>query len=266
MAEPFENDPEAQPRGRASPGAAPVPALVRKDPYDADWRERLTVLGSVAGVALLALITGLVFANAATLELLGLIPVSFFAAGKFLPMWGITGKSNFSPWELGLVIWAMDTCTVLIMVYALELFYRFRRLKGFLDRVQTNAGLVLAAYPRMRRAAVAGVVLFVLFPVAGTGALGGAFLGVLLGLRRQVLIAAVSAGGLLGGMLMAFAAVYARELVVDLRAAQQDPHVKYVIAASIVAVVLLGFWLINRAYRRALIQAEAEMATGSAGE
>jgi uncharacterized membrane protein len=249
-----------------SPGDAPVPPLVHKDPYDADWRERLTVLGSVGGVILLGLIAGFIVAHDATLELIGLVPVSFFAAGKFLPMWGISGQSNFSPWELGLVIWAMDTCTVLIMVYGLEAFYRFRRLKGFLDRVQSNAGLVLAAYPRMRRAAVIGVVLFVLFPVAGTGALVGSFLGILLGLRRQVLIAAVSVAGFAGGMLMAFAAIYFRGLVVDLRAMQQDPAVKYIIIGAIAAVVLLGFWLLNRAYRRALEQAQAEMAARVPGE
>lgn len=238
-----------------------MPPLVHEDPYDADWRERLTVLGSMAGLVLFGLVAGLVFAHDATLELIGLVPVSFFAAGKFLPMWGISGQSNFSPWELGLVIWAMDTFTVLIMVYALELFYRFRRLKGFLDRVQANAGLVLAAYPRMRRAAVIGVVLFVMFPVAGTGALVGSFLGILLGLRRQVLIVAVSLGGFLGGMLMAFAALYFRGLVIDLRSMQQDPTIKYVIIGSVAALVALGFWLLNRAYRKALAQAEAEMAS-----
>ena len=251
---------------RQPPGDARVPPLVHEDPYDADWRERLTVLGSMAGLILLALVAGLVFAHDATLELIGLVPVSFFAAGKFLPMWGISGQSNFNPWELGLVIWAMDTCTVLIMVYALELFYRFRRLKGFLDRVQANAGLVLAAYPRMRRAAVIGVVLFVLFPVAGTGALVGSFLGILLGLRRQVLIAAVSVAGFLGGMLMAFAAIYFRGLVIGLRSMQQDPTTKYLIIGSVVAVVVLGFWLLNRAYRKALAQAEAEMASSGRAE
>jgi uncharacterized membrane protein len=248
------------------PGQARVPPLVHEDPYDADWRERLMVLGSVAGLVLLGLILGMVFAHDATLELMGLVSVSFFAAGKFLPMWGISGQSHFSPWELGLVIWAMDTCTVLIMVYALELFYRFRRLKGFLDRVQANAGLVLAAYPRMRRAAVVGVMMFVLFPLAGTGALVGSFLGILLGLRRQVLIAAVSVAGFLGGMLMAFAAIYFRGVVVDLRSMQQDPTIKYLIIGSVVAVVVLGFWLLNRAYRKALAQAEAEMASGGRAE
>ena len=83
------------------------------------------------------------------------------------------------------------------MVYGLEGLYRFRRLKAGLHKVQANAGLVVDAYPWIRRAAVAGVVVFVLFPVAGTGAIGGCFLGILLGIRRGVLIAAVSAPALL---------------------------------------------------------------------
>ncbi len=223
-----------------------------EDPFDADWRERLLVLGSLFGGIAVGLVLGLIYAHGPTTELLGLVPASFFAAGKFLPLWGISDASNFSPWELGVVIWVMDTCTAMLMVYGLEGLYRFERLKAGLHRVQANASLVVEAYPWIRKAAIVGVVVFVLFPVAGTGAVGACFLGILLGMNRHVLIGAVSLGGLLGGMLMAAAAVYFGGAVLALRDTLQDPTVKYASIAAIVLVVLWGVRALNRAYRNAL--------------
>lgn len=232
-----------------------------RDPFDVSWRERLAVLGTVGGALLCSLIIGLAYAHEATAELIGLIPASMFAIGKFLPLWGI-GQSNFNPWELGLVIWGLDTWTVLIVVYGLEGLYRIRPLKRALAKVQTNASLVLTAYPRIRRTAVVGVVAFVLFPLAGTGALVGAFLGILLGLQRFVLIAAVSLGGLFGGMLMAFAAVNFGEAMEQLRQAQSDPTVKWLIIGGIVVILVVAFWWLNKIYKRALEAARREMEAG----
>lgn len=230
--------------------------LVR-DPFDASWRERVLVLGGVGACVCLAIVLGLVYARKPTLELLGLIPASVFAAGKFLPLWGITGQSHFSPWELGLLIGIMDTVTVLVLVYGLEALYRVRRVKAGLTRVQANAGLVLTVYPRIRRAAVIGVVLFVLFPIAGTGAVSGTFLGILLGLKRGVLIGAVSAGGFLGGLLMAFGAIYFGEAVQNLRAMQGVPVVQWTLMIGLGVGLVVGILWLNRAYKRALTAARA---------
>lgn len=234
-----------------------------RDPFDVSRRERVAVLGTVVGSMLCALLVGLLYAHDATVELVGLIPASIVAVGKFLPLWGIGGRSHFNPWELGLVIWVLDTLTVLIVVYGLELFYRFPALKRILAKVQGNASLVLAAYPGIRRAAVVGVVLFVLFPVAGTGALVGAFLGILLGLNRLVLVSSVSFGGLLGGMLMAFAAVNFSDAVERLRQVQSDPTVKWVTIAVVVMVIGGAFMWLNRIYKRALDAARAEINASS---
>ena len=229
-----------------------------RDPFRASWRERIVVLGTLAVLLVGVLVLGFFHAHGAALELVGLIPATFLAIGKFLPLWGIGGQSHFSPWDLGLVVWIMDTCTVVVLVYSLELLYKVRPIEAALVRIQQHAGLVLAAYPRMRRAAVMGVVVFVLFPLAGTGALGGAFLGILLGLNRFVLMAAVSGGGLLGGLLMAFAAVNFGDAVQSLRAMQSDPLIKWMIIAAIVLVIASVFWWLNRAYQRVIAAARAQ--------
>ena len=219
------------------------------DPFDATWRERLVVLGGVVVAVLIGLFLGLQYKPEKILELLGLLPVTFVAVGKFLPLWAVTGQSHFSAWQLGAVVWLLDTFTVLLIVYALEGFYRFEALKRALDRIQKNARIVLKAYPRIRRAAVVGIVLFVLFPVAGTGAIGATFLGILLGLHRFVLITAVSLGGLLGGSLMAFLASHFATILVDWR---QSHSAKYIALAIVVVVIVLAVTWMNRAHRRVI--------------
>ena len=230
--------------------------MTRIYPFDVGWQQRLAVLGSVFGAIVVGLVLGLIYAHDATVELVGLVGVSFAVAGKFLPLWGVSGQSDFSPWQLGVVIWVMDTCSVLILVYALEAFYRIRPLERFLRRAQHNARLVLDAYPGMRKAAMIGVTAFVLFPVAGTGAIGATFIGILLGMHRARLIACVSAGGLLGGMGMAALAVNFESAMRALQGAQRDPTIRYAILAVLVAVGALIIWRLHRAYRKALVAAE----------
>jgi uncharacterized membrane protein len=230
------------------------------DPFDATWRERLIVLGSMFGTLAVAIALGLVFARSATLELFGLVPASFFAVGKFLPLWGITGKSQFGPYELGLVIWVMDTFNVILFVYALEGFYKIKRIRRWLQTVQTNSALVLDAYPRMRKMSRAGLVLFVLFPIAGTGSIGATFIGILLRTPRRVLIACVSLGGLLGGMLMAFAAANFSGALQSFQVLQSDPTLKYVFLGAVAALVVAGVWAMNRAYKNVLAR-QRELAT-----
>jgi len=228
--------------------------LSKTDPFDCTWRERLIVLGSLYSSIAIFLGLGFIYDSAKTAELVGLAGVSFLAAGKFLPLWATTGQSQFGPYELGLVVWVLDTITVLTIVYALELFYKVRVLKSALERAHAKARLVLRAYPKVRRAALFGIFLFVLFPLAGTGAIGATFMGILLGLRRQVLFATVSAGGLAGGLIMAFAAVHFERAVLELRNVQGS-WMSYAVVAAI-ALLLLGLLVwVSRAYHRALEQA-----------
>jgi uncharacterized membrane protein len=225
--------------------------------FDVSWRERLLVLGGAGSAVLVALVLGLILAHEATLELVGLVPASMFVVGKFLPLWGVTDRSHFGPYELGMVIWALDTVTAIVWVYALEGLVRFERLRRGIERIREGAALVLEAYPGIRKAAVLGLIMFVLFPVAGTGAMIGTFVGILLGLHRALLIATVSFGGLLGGTLMALAADHFAARLLRFQEMQQSPLMKYGSLAAMVLAIVVLVWFLNRAYRRALDQARA---------
>ncbi len=252
---------ERPPSGAALVPTDPERLFIPRDPFQVGWRERVAVLGAVLAVIAAGSAIGWLVSPAAMLELAALIPPTFFAAGKFLPLWGITGKSQFGPYELGLVVWMLDTFIVIGLVYGLQGLTKLPPLRRGLDRVQARAGLVLLAYPKMRKAALTGVFLFVLFPIAGTGAVGATFIGILLGLHRVALILIVSAGGLVGGMGMAYAANNFRRQVLELEALQEDPTLKYLIVGVVLLGLLLFLWWASRVYQRAVDSArESAMA------
>lgn len=225
-------------------------------PFDLGWRERVLVLGPLFLILGVSALLANRYASEMLQELFLLIPVAFFAVGKFLPLWGISGESSFGPYQLGAVIWALDTFSVLIFVYSFEAFYRIPFLRKVLDRVNHNMELVLEMYPRMKRASVVGVILFVLFPVSGTGALAASFIGVLLRMNRLVLIVAVSFGGCLGGFLMAFLASNFGSALESFEALQQNPTYKYAVLGGFWALLALLLFAANRMFRHALEKAE----------
>lgn len=236
----------------SGPGAAQV------HPFDVTWRERVTVLGGVGVLLILGFFVGKQLAPRETIEVLGLLPVTFVAVGKFLPLWGVSGQSSLGPYELGCVIWGLDTLTVVVFVYSFEVFYKIRPVRDFLDKLYVNMRLVLKVYPKMRKASVIGIFLFVLFPVSGTGALGASVIGALLGMERYVVIATVSAGGLVGGLLMAFLADNSANALLSLEAVQNNPSSKYWISAGLLVLIVVIVVLLGRAFRRALEHANAE--------
>jgi uncharacterized membrane protein len=230
-------------------------------PFDVGWRERLAVLGGTGLVLLGLILFGLQVAPNQTLELLGLAPITFVAVGKFLPLWSISGQSTLGPYELGVGIWALDTLTVIVFVYSFEAFYRISFARRFLDRTNRNMKLLLRVYPRLKRLSLIGVFLFVLFPVSGTGALAGSFIGLLLGAHRLNLIMAVSLGGCFGGLVMAFLASNFAGVLSRLQEAQSDSTVHYIILAVVVGIVAAIIIWLGRAFRRVLAEAEAEVGT-----
>lgn len=214
----------------------------------------MVLLGVLLGVASLIVVGQWLWPRATT-ELLVLVPASFFGLGKFLPGAGFdvgiisqktTGiEVTFSSYQLGLVIACMDFTTGLLMVYGLDAIYRLPLLGRLLDKARDTAQVVLLANSWMRRVATLAVILFVLFPVSGTGAVGAAFMGSVLGMHRYRLLACIGAGGLLGGLGMAF---LFRTLGKTVRQFENNP---WLIAGMVLGGVLFLWWF-GRALRRGL--------------
>ena len=258
---PQHEEAETDSREASGPRLIPAPEAGYHNPFDVTWKERLVVLGVVFGTITALIIAGLRYSPDATKQLFALVPASFFGIGKFLPCvtlggdWvsailpGDSDKVLWSSYELGAVIGIMDSCTVLLIVYSLEPLYGVWLIGPFLEKTQAKTRIVLDAFPWMRSFAIFAVVLFVLFPVSGTGAIGGSFLGAFLGMHRVRLIFAVVFGGFLGGMTMAFLTERFGETI---RRFNNNPW--FIVSLVVVIVALL--YAMNRSYKKALARAK----------
>jgi len=227
--------------------------------FDVGWRERFAVLSTTTAIVLVIALIGERLVPVKAHEVFTLLPLTFVAIGKFLPLWGISDRSSLGPYELGTVIWALDTLTVVVFVYSFEAIYRIGPARRALDKIHHNMRLLLLAYPRIKQLSIVGVIMLVLFPVSGTGALAGTFIGLLLGVHRAVLIASVSAGGFLGGFLMAFLAA---NFSSALSAFQGSQETKYWLTGVFVALILgIVYWL-SRAFQRVLEENEEKLNEG----
>ncbi len=229
-----------------------------KDPFDIGWRERIIVLGGVLCVCLMAIFLGFVYAPTEMKILLPLIPLSIFVLGKFLPLVCVSETISCVPWQLGLVVGVLDVLTIILFVYGLSLLLRISFISKKLIAIQYKAQLILYHYPKIRRVAIGSVMCFVLFPIAGTGALFGGFLGTLLGLHRIVLIASVTVGGFIGGLLMALLAVEFQDFVYLLK---DSPTIKYTSIVMFVGLIAGGVLWLQRIYNTILLEAEQKYPT-----
>lgn len=158
--------------------------------------------------------------------------------GKFIVLSGAVEGNPLSQWELALLVVVMDTWVAYVLAYNLHHLYKVPRLGPWLHNVQNYCRYWLHEYPLMRRWAITGVVLFVVIPLSGTGAPGGALLGRIVGLRPRTILAAVFTGSVLGcGVMVAFA-----EQISDSFAHLQGEWWFQAIGIGIVVILLIVLW------------------------
>lgn len=131
---------------------------------------------------------------------------AFVYLGKFIILTpAVSEKVAFTPWELALLVIYLDICTGCVVGGNLGTLYRLPWIGERLADMEQYGRLTLSERPFMRRMATLGVVLFVMFPVTGTGAVGASILGRLLGLRIRRILLCISLGSAIGcGTLAAF--------------------------------------------------------------
>jgi uncharacterized membrane protein len=169
--------------------------------------------------------------------------------GKFIVLGG-AADIGLNQWELALMVVFMDTWAAYVLAYNLHHLYKVPRLGPWLHNVQNYCRYWLHEYPLMRRWAITGVVLFVVVPLSGTGAPGGALLGRIVGLRPRTILAAVFTGSILGcGIMVAFAAQISSSF-----AEVQGEWWFRAIGISILAILLIVLWRLGVHISRAANQ------------
>lgn len=170
----------------------------------------LIPLGSLAGTL------GLLYALAPehVERLPGYMAFAFVVAGKFIVLAPLLQEGvPYGPYYLATMIALMDVTTALFVALHLDVLYRLpwigRRLRG----MEEYGRRTLEQKPWYRRWAVGGVAVFVMFPLTGTGAIGGTLFGRLIGLSPLQILGGIAAGAVAGSFAMAiFADALARIL------------------------------------------------------
>ncbi|NJN14754.1 MAG: hypothetical protein HC813_03870 [Planctomycetes bacterium] len=123
----------------------------------------LLILGTALALLWLSGDLGRVSAAAAT---------SFLTVGKLIILLGAVPQNPFgmSALELGGMVFFMDALYGYFLSFNLHHVHRLRRLGPALLRLQNYCHWWLTHQPWMRRWAFTGVMLFVMFPLTGTGA------------------------------------------------------------------------------------------------
>ncbi len=185
--------------------------------FESNFRQRHPVVWWLTLLVPVAMLVGAIIAVWSlrgwffATKLVGAATATFFLLGRFVILLGQEGKLdsqlNFlKPWELFLMVCYMDAAAVLLVAFHVGGLFRLPWLgKRALSLVE-DARFVLDRLPWMRKAAFTGLTLFVAFPLAATGAVGGSILGTLLGLGRLRVFLATVIGCLLGNGALYFAA------------------------------------------------------------
>lgn len=211
--------------------------------------EHLSYSGLVLPVSSAILIVTLLLffrGGEAAVEFLTTALATATVAGKFIVIRGIHDEGFFdSPYKLAVLVVYLDLIVALIAVYNIGIFYRIPKFGAKIRDMQRNGKRILARNPWMGKVTFFGIVAFVMFPLAGTGAIGGSIFGRLLGVSRSVTMTAIAIGSVLGAFLMA--------LLADLFGATlerfRDNPVSLV--GGLLAIGVAVWWLLRIANRAA---------------
>lgn len=193
------------------PGTAPLlPSLADEEgAYRDTFRRERPVLWAVTlvgpflatGLMLLSilLVKGVVF----TKTLIGYAFATFFLFGRFVLLLGedeIARETGIrmARSELFIMLFWMDLMTASLLVYHAGFLFRIRFIGPRLLSLAEDGRFILSQQPWMRRATFIGLILFVMFPLAATGSVGGAIFGRLLGLTRFATFVGIAIGSLVG--------------------------------------------------------------------
>jgi len=218
--------------------------LVEARAYQRD-RPVLGAVHLVLPFAILATTLILLFLAGRLQNYVGTGIVFFFTVGKLGILSGAVADNptGLTSLQLAAMVFYMDVLYAYFLAVNLHYIYRIPRVGPWLERVQTYCRYWIVTQPWMKRWAFTGVMLFVMFPLTGTGAPGGSILGRLVGLRASTTLTAIAVGSALGCGLMAAFAAPLEPIFHDLRHEWWFP-------ASGVGVLAILLWFLFRLGRR----------------
>jgi uncharacterized membrane protein len=181
-----------------------------------------------------------------TYKLMGTAFVTFFFFGRFVILGGSDPelaeiqKFFSSEFLLAMVIY-MDTMVATIFIFHAGFLFKIPWLGSILSEIAEDGQFILKRHPWIRRAAFLGLIVFVSFPLAATGSVGGAILSRILGMGKLRAFFAIIAGSIFGCSMMYFGSQ-----IINRYLSRDNPFV----ISSGIAIVALIIILLNVWYRR----------------
>ena len=178
--------------------------------------------------------------------------ISGLVAAYFVPP---AGKETIIPlavvlgypwWLITLVIFLLDVAVSLFVVWNFDLALKIPLIGRLLESGMTIGRNYTESQPWLRRFSTIGLILFVFFPLQGTGAMNGAILGRLLGLEMGRVFACVCTGSLASCLIFALGS----DMLLDVY--RQNPALGIGILVGIVVAVvaaIIGWWMYRKRFR-----------------
>jgi uncharacterized membrane protein len=131
--------------------------------------------------------------------------LSLAFAGKFI-IFAALQEDAPTLWQLVALVFLLDMLFAFALAGGLRVLERAPLLGSGLLKARLRAQEIIREYPGLERRAFFGVMLFVLLPLAGTGAITGSFLARIFGLSRVHGLAAIATGSAVTALLFALLA------------------------------------------------------------
>ncbi len=135
-------------------------------------------------------------------------------------------------WLITLVIFLLDVAVSLFVVWNFDLALKIPIIGRLLESGMTIGRNYTESQPWLRRFSTIGLILFVFFPLQGTGAMNGSVLGRLLGLNNNRVFGCVCIGSLTSCLVFALGS----DVLLDVY--RQDPTLAIGILITIIVAVV----------------------------
>ncbi len=209
------------------------------------------LFGPIAATALLWLLLGFAasehFADDALIagvaSLLGLGTTVIFAPAILDDFMFITAKVDLTTWELAMVVIWINAASGFWYIYNLDLLHKLPKIGPALRRSRREAVATVRKRPWIRRLATIGVGFFVITPLPGSGCLGGAIIGRIVGISKRAAFWAVAIAGLVVSIAYAI-------LADKLKASLDAENIPWWQRVLGLLLALFIFWLIWKLMRK----------------
>ena len=135
--------------------------------------------------------------------------LTFFVLGRFVILCGsdeVTSgwaeQISLAPYQLFFLVTYMDFAVAFFVTFHMGILFRMPWIGEKIAALVSDGKFIMDHHPWIKRIALFGLILFVVFPTSTTGSIGGSIFGRLLGLGRFFTVAGVLIGSVIGNGLM----------------------------------------------------------------